>query len=102
MNKPADCLILHRVYEVGFCEYSTDTTVFIDGESKQFQRYYSNVKPDEAVNYSLAVAVTYVRETIGADAVPVIQSNGSPYVDWQTFNATPYEEDQEVIAHGNE
>lgn len=93
MNKQADYLIFHRVYEIGFCEYETDTTVFIDGEPTRFGRDYKNVTPEEAVNKSLSVASEYAKGVIGPDASCIIDSNGSPFVDWQAHNATQYEED---------
>lgn len=89
----ADYLIVHRVYEIGFCEYATDTVVFIDGEDMRFERQYTNVRPDEAVNFSLAEAVTFAQGIIGPDAAALIDSNGSPYVDWNTFNAKQNEEE---------
>lgn len=93
MSKPADYYVFHRVYEVGFCEYATDTTVFIDEVPTRFEREYANVKPEEAVNFSLSEAVAIAWDTIGEDATCIIDSNGSPYVDWQAFNATQYEEE---------
>ena len=93
MTKPADYYVFHRVYEIGFCEYAADTVVFIDEQSTRFEHEYTNVKPEEAVNYSLSEAVEFAHGEIGEEATCIIDSNGSPYVDWQTFNATQYEEE---------
>ncbi|MGC6589837.1 hypothetical protein ACPV3A_33510 [Paenibacillus sp. Dod16] len=97
MTKPADYYVLQRVYEIGFCEYATDTVVFIDEEPISFEREYSNAKAEEIVNYSLAEAVYYAQEKLGPDAVGIIDSNGSPYVDYQAFNAIPYENEEEIV-----
>lgn len=101
MAKQADYYIFNRVYEVGFCEYATDTTVFIDGEQTRFEHEYSNVTPEDAVNYSISEAVELALGKLGLDATCIIDSNGSPYVDWCLFNAQPYEENEEVIVHEN-
>lgn len=102
MSKPADYFIFNRVYEIGFCEYATDTVAIIDGDSTQFERAYTNVKPDEAVNYAISEAVEFAKGVLGPDATAIIDTNGSPYVDWRLFNAEPYEEIEEVITDGNE
>ena len=97
MNKyPADYYVFQRIYEIGFCEYAATTSVFIDEEPVTFERQYVNVKPGEAVNYGLAEAVNFAQENKGKNAVGIIDSNGSPYVDWQAFNAIPYEEEESV------
>ena len=96
MSKKADYLIYQRVYEIGFCEYAADTVVFIDEEPVTFGREYTNVKPDEAVNYSLAEAVTLAQEKYGADALGIIDSNGAPYVDYHSLNCFPYEKEESV------
>lgn len=93
MTKKADFFIFHRVFETGFCEYVTDTTVFIDGNAQKFEQNYTNVTASSAVNYSLAEAVEYGQGICGDESSCIIDSNGSPYVDLTTFNGTLFEEE---------
>lgn len=97
MSIPADYYVSHLVFEIGFCEYATDTVVYIDDQPTRFEQVYANVKPEEAVNYSLSEAVEFAQGEIGPEATCIIDSNGSPYVDWQAFNAIPYENEEETV-----
>lgn len=98
MNQ-ASAFIFHRVYEVGFCKFDTITLIAFDTESDpvKLERTFSNVTPEQAVQYSLAEAFDYGVGVDGDEFTAILDTNGRPYVSLLTFGKyiSEFVEDEE-------
>lgn len=97
MDDKAAYYIHQHIYEVGYCRYHALTTLFVDGEPRVYDREYSNVKADEVVNIALAEPVAHAESIYGAGAPFILYTNGTPYVDLNTYKCQFYEDQEEEL-----